>query len=1655
GESASCNAFITVIDFFPPVVPVDDPDIDFSCPPDITLTPLPGSTAELATWTEPEATTTCTAGNGGPISCGAIPTQLSGFSYLGASNGSKYFLSNSTYSWPTAKAEAAANGGYLVSINNQAENNFIKNNINQKVWIGLTDENTEGTFEWLSGEPVTYTNWNSNEPNNFGSGEDATEMFTNGRWNDNDFSTTRKFVLEIPCSNTPPSCADVPTSLSGFSYVGEFNDSKYFLSNNSNFNFFEANNVAIANGGHLVTIADAAENNYVQNALPNGASCWLGISDVATEGTWEWLTGEPTNYLNWDGTEPNEGTNANHARLKSSNGRWTDRNGSNNHYYVVIEIDCQPGPISCINVNENISGATYLGEFGDSKYFVSNAAANWTTANAASTANGGHLAVIDSQAENDFIQNNINPATGSVWIGFNNINNGNNFQWVTGSSVVYTNWQGGEPNGAPNTHAARLRNDTGKWTDRSISTQYEYVFEIPCNSGGGSIDPTGGLTVQQISGGQNGSLFPVGINEVSYSVTDNCGNEEICTFTVTVEENPAEITVNNCPNDIVINTAPGAPTATATWTAPTATTDCFKPNANIEQTIGLESGSEFLIGTQLVAYSITDSCGNFVACSFNVTVEEVVATLSLTSCPGDQSIQVGTGTTSAIATWDEPTGTSDCFTGSVQANQLVGPTSGSSFPLGVTQVVYVLTDECGNSELCAFKVTISESCPDVGTPCDDGDASTFDDVEDGNCNCAGTPCPTLGASCDDGDASTFDDQEDGNCNCVGTPCPTAGTACDDGDATTENDVEDGNCNCAGTPVNCPDAGTPCDDGNANTENDVEDGNCNCAGTPIITDCSTPENLAQKSIASATQSSTQLGAEAARAIDGNTSGDFFGQNSVSLTNWETNAWLEIDLGLVNSIDSVRIWNREDCCQQFLSNYYVLVSDVPFASDDLTTTLNQSGVSSFLQTEEGGFPAVIEIGGLLGRYIRIQLAGTSFLAIAEAEVFGCISGTGCAPAGTACDDGDATTENDTEDGECNCTGTPCPTSGTACDDGNPNTENDVADGSCGCAGTPIGGGCATTSNLALAGTATQSSTQQGAEASRANDGNTSGNFFAQNSVSLTNWEAQPWWEVDLGEIGNIESISVWNREDCCQQFLSNYYVFVSDVPFTSTDLTETLTQSGVDNYLETIEAGNPTSISINRTGRYVRLQLQGTSFLGLAEVEVIGCLSNVPCLPAGTLCDDGDAGTENDVEDGNCNCAGTPVSCPDAGTLCDDGDATTENDVEDGNCNCAGTPVGCPDAGPSCNDGDANTENDVEDGNCNCAGTPINTGGCTTTTNVALNGTATQSSTLSILGITGSADKAIDGNTNGTFFTANPAQSSVSATQNISESYWEITLDDSYLIEQIDVYNRTDGADKTRDAYVLVSSSPFTAADLASARAEADWEVFVPGLVGSPSTVLPDIEGQYVRVQQEGTGYLVLAEVEIYGCTPQTAQNQIVPNMLYFNAEKEGIATRLDWMMLEDTEVDFYEVEVSTDGVDFKTLDELTADQVAAPRHYETMDRNPAFGENFYRLKVHQMNGEFFYSNVRRVNFAIDFDQVVVYPNPTDQQLNIALRDFAGKAGTIEIYNGLGQRMASRDYVSLPTIPAVFDVSDYVNGIYTISVKVENHRRFTKKFIVTKL
>jgi len=124
-----------------------------------------------------------------------------------------YYLTTAT-TWTDAQAQAQAMGGNLVTINDAAENQFLVNAFggSELFWIGLNDVAQEGVFKWINGEPVTYTNWNSGEPNNYGN-EDYVHFNwgSSGRWNDipnSGYGGLHRGIIEVLNGTSAISIAD-------------------------------------------------------------------------------------------------------------------------------------------------------------------------------------------------------------------------------------------------------------------------------------------------------------------------------------------------------------------------------------------------------------------------------------------------------------------------------------------------------------------------------------------------------------------------------------------------------------------------------------------------------------------------------------------------------------------------------------------------------------------------------------------------------------------------------------------------------------------------------------------------------------------------------------------------------------------------------------------------------------------------------------------------------------------------------------------------------------------------------------------------------------------------------------------------------------------------------------------------------------------------------------------------------------------------------------------------------------------------------------------------------------------------------------------------------------------------------------------------------
>ncbi|XP_036922819.1 mannose-binding protein C isoform X1 [Sturnira hondurensis] len=118
---------------------------------------------------------------------------------LGKQVGKKFFFTNGAkMTFEEVKALCTQFQGSVATPRNDEENKAILDIAKEEAFLGITDVKTEGHFVDLTGQSITYQNWNDGEPNDTASGEDCVMNLTkNGKWNDIGCSASLLAVCEV------------------------------------------------------------------------------------------------------------------------------------------------------------------------------------------------------------------------------------------------------------------------------------------------------------------------------------------------------------------------------------------------------------------------------------------------------------------------------------------------------------------------------------------------------------------------------------------------------------------------------------------------------------------------------------------------------------------------------------------------------------------------------------------------------------------------------------------------------------------------------------------------------------------------------------------------------------------------------------------------------------------------------------------------------------------------------------------------------------------------------------------------------------------------------------------------------------------------------------------------------------------------------------------------------------------------------------------------------------------------------------------------------------------------------------------------------------------------------------------------------------------
>ena len=261
--------------------------------------------------------------------------------------------------WRAAKSSAESMGGYLACIGSASENNWIWSTLVQPTssgwdaWFGLHQQpasaEPSGGWTWISGEPLTFTSWCGNQPDNSIGYEDFGHYMTlhgPGCWNDIredgsyggvfyihdyivewsadcnsdgfvDYGQCHDGTLPDYNGNNIPDCCEQGVQCTVGNYpvqwrVEDGGNGHWYLATRPivPLNWQGSIDACTATRGHLPTLASQAENNFVM-ALALGT--WLA-TDTPTSGPfiggrrsssqqtsacagWQWITNEPFNYV--------------------------------------------------------------------------------------------------------------------------------------------------------------------------------------------------------------------------------------------------------------------------------------------------------------------------------------------------------------------------------------------------------------------------------------------------------------------------------------------------------------------------------------------------------------------------------------------------------------------------------------------------------------------------------------------------------------------------------------------------------------------------------------------------------------------------------------------------------------------------------------------------------------------------------------------------------------------------------------------------------------------------------------------------------------------------------------------------------------------------------------------------------------------------------------------------------------------------------------------------------------------------------------------------------------------------------------------------------------------------------------------------------------
>jgi Leucine-rich repeat (LRR) protein len=185
---------------------------------------------------------------------------------------------------------------------------------------------------------------------------------------------------------------------------------------------------------------------------------------------------------------------------------------------------------------------------------------------------------------------------------------------------------------------------------------------------------------------------------------------------------------------------------------------------------------------------------------------------------------------------------------------------------------------------------------------------------------------------------------------------------------------------------------------------------------------------------------------------------------------------------------------------------------------------------------------------------------------------------------------------------------------------------------------------------------------------------------------------------------------------------------------------------------------------------------------------------------------------------------------------------------------------------------------------------------------------------------------------------------------------------------------------------------------------------------------------------------------------TANFALPLTLLQFEGKEQNNVVMLHWLTTNEFGTKEFVIERSGDGVDFRELGKATAKSQTGYNNYYFTDYNQMTGNNYYRLKMIDIDGKISFSNIILIKTNNVNLKMSIYPNPVNSISNIQFYSSGSEKYTIKIIDQAGKTLQTFNGASVTGINKVsFNFQPYSSGTYFITLKGEKIGTHTLKII----